>query len=121
MAPAELERYIRAWRERFAEAGAERRERAGRARALLPAVVGHLVERRGVRRVWLFGSLAEAGIGEWSDIDLAAEGLPGGSALFRAAQDGVAGVGGGGERGVTNTGPASATRRAKLWSAARKP
>lgn len=87
MEPVDLEPYVRAWRERFARAEQERRERAARARALLPALVRHLVERYGVRRVWLFGSLAGAGFRERSDIDLAAEGLPAGAALFRAAAE----------------------------------
>lgn len=82
-----LEPYIDAWRVRFGDDERALRAREERARALLPALVQHLVERYGVRRVWLFGSLAEASFGIGSDIDLAAEGLPPGQALFRAGAE----------------------------------
>lgn len=67
--------YAHAWRRRWAEereAGEQRRalalEEAGRAARLL-------VERYGVRRVVLFGSLAWGRFQATSDIDLAVEGL----------------------------------------------
>lgn len=84
MTSADLETYARAWRLRFALAEEERRRRAQAARSLLPALGRHLVQRFGARRVWVFGSLVEGGFHNRSDIDLAAEGLPGGAALFRA-------------------------------------
>jgi predicted nucleotidyltransferase len=37
--------------------------------------------------VWLHGSLAEGGFHGRSDIDLVVEGLPGGTALFRAGAE----------------------------------
>lgn len=87
MPEAHLQTYVRAWRERFETAEKARRARAAAARAVLPALVRHLVETYGVRRVWVYGSLVEGGFHEYSDIDLAAEGLPPGSALFRAAAE----------------------------------
>jgi len=42
----------------------------------LPALVA-ILERRGPTRVWLFGSLAWGGVHDGSDIDLAAQDLPG--------------------------------------------
>ena len=79
--------YVRAWQQRFAEAAQARERRAAAARAALPTLVRYLVERYGVRRVWVFGSLVDGGFHERSDIDLAAEGLPPGAALFRAAAE----------------------------------
>lgn len=67
--------YAPAWRERAvarARAHAERRERL---RDRLPAVVRLLVERFGVTRVVLFGSLARDEAGPDSDVDLLVEGL----------------------------------------------
>ena len=87
MPEAGLQTYVRAWRDRFETAEKARRMRAAAARATLPALVRHLVEGYGVRRVWVYGSLVEGGFHEYSDIDLAAEGLPPGSALFRAAAE----------------------------------
>jgi predicted nucleotidyltransferase len=85
--PAELESYARAWRRRFAAAEGARVARAEAARALLPALARHLADGYQARRVWLHGSLVEGGFHERSDIDLAAEGLPAGAALFRAAAE----------------------------------
>lgn len=79
--------YARAWRLRFERAEEERGASAVRARALLPELIGHLVEKYGVCRVWLFGSLAEDAFEEDSDIDLAVEGMPPGAALFRAGAE----------------------------------
>ncbi len=87
MTAPELESYVQAWRQRFAGAERARQTRARAARAVLPKLVHHLAERYGVRRVWVFGSLVEGGFHERSDIDLAAEGLPRGAALFRAAAE----------------------------------
>jgi predicted nucleotidyltransferase len=81
---SELGSFEDAWRERFAQAGRAREELAREARARLEPMCARLVQRYGVRRIWLFGSLAEGAFREGSDIDLAVEGLPGGSALFRA-------------------------------------
>jgi uncharacterized protein len=85
--PTDLTPYVDAWRERFRRAEESRQERARKARALLPTLVRHLVERYGARRVWLFGSLAHGGFHERSDIDLAAEGLPPGHELFLAGAE----------------------------------
>jgi len=49
--------------------------------------VQHLAEYYRVRRVWLYGSLAEGGFHEHSDIDLAAEGFPPDSAPFCASAE----------------------------------
>ena len=49
---------------------------------MLPKLVTHLVDEYGVRRILLFGSLAEGHF----DIDLAVEGLDG-AALFRAGAE----------------------------------
>lgn len=84
---SDVESYAAAWRARFQAAEQARAERAAAARALLPRLVRHLVEHCDVRRVWLYGSLAEGGFHERSDIDLAAEGLPPGLALFRAGAE----------------------------------
>lgn len=81
----DLDPYVRAWHERFRAAESARERRAESARALLPALLRHLRQQYRVRRVWVFGSLVEGGFHERSDIDLAAEGLPPGAALFRAA------------------------------------
>ncbi|MBI4702236.1 MAG: nucleotidyltransferase domain-containing protein [Deltaproteobacteria bacterium] len=51
--------------------------RAVGVRSRLDAVVSLLVERFGARRVILFGSLADGGWSEASDVDLAVEGLAG--------------------------------------------
>lgn len=82
-----MEPYLRAWHDRFRGAEEERARQASRARTLLPELVRHLVERYRVRRIWLFGSLADGFFRENSDIDLAVEGLPGGTALFRAGAE----------------------------------
>jgi predicted nucleotidyltransferase len=51
------------------------RDRAHEARLRLPSVAALLVERFGVRRIVLFGSLLEGRLHERSDIDLGVEGL----------------------------------------------
>jgi predicted nucleotidyltransferase len=84
MERVDVESYAGAWRARFHAAEQARADRAAAARTLLPRLVRHLAERYSVRRVWLYGSLAEGGFHEHSDIDLAAEGFPPGSAPFRA-------------------------------------
>lgn len=83
----DLRGYVEGWRERARRTAESRRARADTARALLPALVRHLVCRYGVRRVWLFGSLADGPFHEASDIDLCAEGLPPGRSLFRAGAE----------------------------------
>jgi predicted nucleotidyltransferase len=87
MERSDVEAYAAAWRARFQAAEQVRADRAATARALLPRLVRHLAERYGVRRVWLYGSLAEGGFHEHSDIDLAAEGFAPGSAPFRAGSE----------------------------------
>jgi predicted nucleotidyltransferase len=49
--------------------------RAARLRALLPQAKRALIERYGVRRVILFGSLASGRVSDRSDVDLAVEGM----------------------------------------------
>lgn len=79
--------YIEGWRRRW-EAEREENERlAARALELLPTLAGHLKRAYGARRVFLFGSLAEGRFRRGSDIDLAAEDLPGGAAIYRAAAE----------------------------------
>ncbi|MDI7266471.1 MAG: nucleotidyltransferase domain-containing protein [Myxococcota bacterium] len=87
MVSVDIQAYVEAWRRRFCEAERAREERARTARSLLPLLAGHLVRQYGARRVWVFGSLAEGGFHDRSDIDLAVEGLSPGSALFRAGAD----------------------------------
>jgi len=87
MVRSDVESYVAAWRERFQAADQARASRARAARVLLPRLVHHLAEHYGVRRIWLYGSLAEGGFHEYSDIDLAAEGFPPGSAPFRAGAE----------------------------------
>ena len=70
--PAETLAHLRRMERARVEAGAER---ASRLRERLPEAVRRLRER-GARRVWLFGSLAEGGVRETSDVDLAVDGLP---------------------------------------------
>ena len=70
--PAETIVHLQRLERARSEAGAER---ARRLRGRLPEGVRRLRER-GAARAWLFGSLAEGGVRETSDVDLAAEGLP---------------------------------------------
>ena len=86
MDPA-FESYVQAWRRRRAEADAEQARLTEEARALVPRLAAFLKSKYGVRRVFLHGSLAEGFFHRGSDIDLAAEGLPPGAALYRAAAD----------------------------------
>ena len=87
MKAVNLEPYVSAWHLRFRKRDEAMARLAAEARAILPRLVSHLVEAHGARRVWLFGSLAEGGFEEDSDIDLAVEGLPAGAAPFRAAAE----------------------------------
>ncbi len=67
--------YVEAWRRRFAEQRAAEEEYRARALEAARRAAGLLVERYGVRRVILFGSLAWRRPSLTSDIDLAVEGL----------------------------------------------
>jgi uncharacterized protein len=67
--------YAAAWRERAVARAREQAQRRERLREGLPAVVRLLVERFGVTRVVLFGSLARDEAGPDSDVDLLVEGL----------------------------------------------
>jgi uncharacterized protein len=80
------ESYIQGWRRRWAEEREEDERLAERARALLPVLAKHL-KAYGAKRVFLFGSLAEGRFHRGSDIDLAAEGLPPGAVIYRAASE----------------------------------
>ncbi|MCC6624197.1 MAG: nucleotidyltransferase domain-containing protein [Deltaproteobacteria bacterium] len=81
--------YLANLRRMQAEADAADEARAAVARAALPALVKLLVDRLGVTRVVLFGSLLEGRLHERSDIDLAVAGLAPErywEALWRAAE-----------------------------------
>lgn len=67
--------YVEAWRRRFAEQRAAGEEHRVRALEMAQCAADLLVERFGVHRVVLFGSLAWRRAGPASDIDLAVEGL----------------------------------------------
>lgn len=78
--------YVAAWRRRWrAEKEADQRRRS-QALAEAERAARLLVERYGVRKVVLFGSLAWGRFGATSDIDLAAHGLAP-ERFFRAAAD----------------------------------
>jgi predicted nucleotidyltransferase len=79
--------YVDAWRARWARDAAKTAALADRARGLVPRLAEHLRVRHGAVRVWLFGSLAWGGFTPGSDIDLAAEGLPPGRAVYRVAAE----------------------------------
>lgn len=82
--PDEWQPYIEAWRQRRRRQQAELEQRTRHAYEAARQCAIYLAEQWGVRRVYLFGSLAG-----WhkphaqSDIDLAAEGLPPGKEYFR--------------------------------------
>jgi len=79
--------YIDAWRGRLAQQQSERRMRARQLQKVAQACARHLVKELGASRVYLFGSLLEEElVHDWSDIDLAVEGLPR-SLYFRALRD----------------------------------
>jgi len=79
--------YIDAWRGRLAQQQSERRMRARQLQEVAQACARHLVKELGASRVYLFGSLLEEElVHDWSDIDLAVEGLPR-SLYFRALRD----------------------------------
>jgi len=67
--------YAEAWRRRFAEQRAAGEEHRTRALQAAQRAADILVERYGVRKVVLFGSLAWRQPDPTSDIDLAVEGL----------------------------------------------
>ena len=77
MDEADLEVYVRAWRE--AQEAERRRlsERARRGREVAAGLANLLVKEYGASEVWLFGSLVRSrGFHRRSDIDLAASHLP---------------------------------------------
>jgi predicted nucleotidyltransferase len=90
---SELESYIRAWRERWAEQRRADAEAARSARVLADRLARRLREEYGAHRVVLLGSLARGEFRAGSDIDLAAEGVPD-EAFFRAGADLEAAAGG---------------------------
>jgi len=67
--------YLEAWRERLQRAERHRGREAERLRAKAVELAQLLGKQFGVRRVYLFGSLARGDLREGSDIDLAVEGL----------------------------------------------
>jgi len=72
--------YVEAWRKRLSQEECERRMRARWLRELAHACARRLVQDFGARKVYLFGSLLrEDVVHARSDIDLAVEGLEGGS------------------------------------------
>ena len=82
--PAEWQPYIDAWRERWRQRDAQVEERRSLAREAARRMAAHLAERWGVRRVYLFGSLAGwHRFHDRSDMDIAAEGLPEDARYFR--------------------------------------
>ena len=83
----------RTFRQRVQERQARGDERARRLRALVPRARDVLVDVHGARVVWLFGSMANGGVTENSDVDLAVEGLDG-SRYFTALADLMAIFGG---------------------------
>lgn len=79
--------YIEAWHARWKREEQQRAALEERARRLVPELAQHLRVAYGASRVFLFGSLAWGGFRWGSDIDLAAEGLPAGHALYRASAE----------------------------------
>lgn len=78
--------YVAGWRRRWEEERKADAAAAERARAIAEQLARILVDRFGVQRVVLVGSLARGEFRTDSDIDLAAQGLPD-DALFRAGAD----------------------------------
>ena len=70
-----VEDMARTWQRRSQARQARADARAQRLRELLPRARGVLVDVHGARAVKVFGSLAEGGFTESSDVDLAVEGL----------------------------------------------
>jgi len=71
------EHYLESWTRRFRTDRLRQRRRAQKAREAARACARLLYKRYAVRKVYLFGSLKDPdGFHEWSDIDLAVEGLP---------------------------------------------
>ena len=86
--PAETERpgrditpYVEGWKRRIAARKEALRSEAAHARTAAARAADLLVDKYGVRRVLLFGSLARGKFREGSDIDLAVEGLAKGAYL----------------------------------------
>ncbi len=76
MVKTEVAEYRRHWRERAEREATRQRELASRARAEAGRVAQVLVREFGASRIYLFGSLAQEGrFHEWSDVDLAVEGI----------------------------------------------
>jgi predicted nucleotidyltransferase len=73
---SEFESYLTGWRERRERERVAATQARKRALAIARKLARVLVNRYGVRRVVLVGSLARGDFGLASDIDLAAEGLP---------------------------------------------
>jgi len=77
---SEMEKYIEGWRRRADQARRRMEEQAREAFTAAKHLAGKLAAEPGVKRVWLYGSLAGyfkgyRHFGEDSDIDLAVEGL----------------------------------------------
>jgi len=72
----DLDKYIRGWRERLKKEEKRRLEQIKKARVVALKCSKLLAEKYKVKRVYLFGSLAEGYFRLSSDIDLAVEGLP---------------------------------------------
>lgn len=72
----DVEALAAAWRRRRASREARLEERVSRAHATARHAARILKDEFGVHRVFLFGSLAWGRPHEWSDLDLAVEGLP---------------------------------------------
>lgn len=70
-----VESYRAAWQKRFKEDEERLKCRGKQAKKAVMEMSRVLVEKFGVKKVWLFGSLAEGLFWEGSDIDLAVEGL----------------------------------------------
>ncbi len=75
LTPSELELYQQAWRNRQLAETAALQEKARAAYQVATQAACLLKGELGVKRVWLFGSLARGTFGVRSDIDLAVEGL----------------------------------------------
>jgi len=81
-----FESYLASWRRRWEEERKADAAAAERAREIAERLTRILVDRFGVHRVVLVGSLARGEFRADSDIDLAAEGIPE-RELFRAGAD----------------------------------
>ena len=83
---SEFEPYLRAWRERWQRQRVADAEAAREARKIAERLAEQLRTDYGVRKVVLAGSLARGDFRVGSDIDLAAEGIPG-DRFFRAGAE----------------------------------